>query len=483
MTTTLAIIGRPNVGKSTLFNRLVGRRLALVDDTPGVTRDRREGDGKLGDLRFRLIDTAGLETGPSDSLEDRMWRQTEAALAEADVAVMLIDARAGITTADEHFADILRRGKTPVILLANKCEGRKGLAGLLESYSLGLGDPLAISAEHGEGLDELYDALEPMLGESAQDEYEDELDWERHEPAIVIDELGEAELGEDALGEDDVPVEEPRSGPIQLAIVGRPNVGKSTLVNKLLGEERLITGPEAGLTRDSISVDWEWRGERIRLIDTAGLRRKARVRDRLERMSTSDTTRTIRYAQVVVLVIDGQAPLEKQDLTIANLVVEQGRTLIIAVNKWDAVDDRKQVMQDLNDRLEKSLPQVRGIPIVQISALTGSKLDTLMPAVFKAYDVWNSRVPTGQLNRWLNDATARHQPPAVHSRRVKLRYVTQAKARPPTFVIFAGRPEALPDSYTRFLINDLRESFNLPGTPIRLLMRKGENPYADKKKR
>ncbi len=473
MTRTLAIIGRPNVGKSTLFNRLVGRRLALVDDTPGVTRDRREGNGKLGDLKFRIIDTAGLETGPTDSLEDRMWRQTEAALEEADVAVMLIDARAGITTGDEHFADILRRGKTPVVLLANKCEGRQGQAGMLESYSLGLGDPLAISAEHGEGMDDLYEALEPLLGAEGHEDVEDELDWESREPEIVID----SEEPDESF------VHSVQRGPVQLAIVGRPNVGKSTLVNKLLGEDRLITGPEAGLTRDSISVDWEWQGEPVRLIDTAGLRRKARVRNHLERMSTSDTTRTIRYAQVVVLVIDGNAPLEKQDLTIANLVVEQGRTLIIAVNKWDAVDDRKKVMEDLNDRLQTSLPQVRGVPIVQLSALTGSRLDTLMPAVFKAYQVWNTRVPTGQLNRWLADATARHQPPAVSGRRVRLRYATQAKARPPTFVVFAGRPEALPDSYTKYLINDLRESFDLPGTPIRLLMRKGENPYANKKKR
>jgi GTP-binding protein len=473
MTATLAIIGRPNVGKSTLFNRLVGRRLALVDDTPGVTRDRREGNGKLGDLSFRLIDTAGLETGPSDSLQDRMWRQTEAALEEADVAVMLIDARAGITTADEYFADILRRASTPVILLANKCEGSKGQAGLLEAYSLGLGDPLQLSAEHGLGLDGLYDALAPLLGAKAEPSIEDELDWESREPAAVFDQNDAAEDR----------VEEAQRGPVQLAIVGRPNVGKSTLVNKLLGQDRLITGPEAGLTRDSISIDWEWRGKAVRLIDTAGLRRKARVRNRLEIMSTSDTTRTIRYAQVVILVIDANAPLEKQDLTIANLVVDQGRTLIIALNKWDAVEDRKQVMEDLNDRLEKSLPQVRGIPIVQISALTGSRLDTLMPSVFAAYGVWNSRVPTGQLNRWLADATERHQPPLVRARRVKLRYITQAKARPPTFVIFAGRPEALPDSYSRYLINDLRDSFDLPGTPIRLLMRKGDNPYADKKKR
>ncbi len=454
MLPTVAIIGRPNVGKSTLFNRLVGKRLALVDDTPGVTRDRREGEGRLVDLKFRVIDTAGLEEGPAASLEDRMWRQTEMALDEADVGLMLIDARAGITASDEHFAEILRRRKTPVVVLANKCEGRQGESGFLEAYRLGLGDPIRLSAEHGEGIDELYDVLSPLLDEAAAG-------------------LLEAEDGE-LDGEEE-------GGPIHMAIVGRPNVGKSTLINRLLEDDRLITGPEAGLTRDSIAVEWQWRGELIRLIDTAGLRRKAKVRERLERMSTADTTRAIRYAQVVVLVIDGQAPLEKQDLTIASLVISEGRTLVIAVNKWDVIEDKKAVMRDLHDRLETSLPQVRGVPIVKLSALTGARLDTLMPTVFEAYGVWNTRIPTGQLNRWLADVTERHPPPAVNGKRIRLRYVTQAKTRPPTFIVFAGRPESLPDSYSRYLVNDLRQSFDLPGTPIRLIMRKGENPYAGKK--
>ena len=463
MTATVAIIGRPNVGKSTLFNRLVGKRLALVDDTPGVTRDRREGEGRIADLEFRLIDTAGLEVGPEDSLQDRMWRQTEAALMEADVGLMMIDARTGLTTADEHFADILRRSKTPVILIANKCEGRQGQSGMLESYSLGLGDPIALSAEHGEGIGDLYDALHPYV-EEAEDE---------EEFADLAIEAG-LEIDADAEEEEEV-------GPIQMAIVGRPNVGKSTLINRLLGEERLITGPEAGLTRDSISVEWEWGGQRIKLVDTAGLRKKARVQEKLERLSTQDTTRSIRFAQIVVLVIDGQSPLEKQDLTIASMVVEEGRSLVIAVNKWDVVEDRKQVLQNLYERLEKSLPQVRGVPVVSFSALTGSRMKTLMPAVLGAYDTWNRRISTGKLNRWLAMVTEAHPPPAARGRRVRLRYMTQAKTRPPTFVVFASMPDALPESYTRYLINDIRQTFDLPGTPIRLMMRKGENPYESRK--
>ncbi|MBT3703935.1 MAG: ribosome biogenesis GTPase Der [Alphaproteobacteria bacterium] len=465
MTATVAIIGRPNVGKSTLFNRLVGRRLALVDDTPGVTRDRREGEGRISDMEFRLIDTAGLEVGPEDSLQDRMWSQTKAALQEADVGLMMIDARTGLTTADEHFAEILRRADTPVILVANKCEGRQGQSGMLESYSLGLGDPIALSAEHGEGIGELYDALLPYVGRADE---EDEFAELEVAAGLALDEEGQTE-------EEDV------GGPIQMAIVGRPNVGKSTLINRLLGEERLITGPEAGLTRDSISVEWEWGGQRIKLVDTAGLRKKARVQEKLERMSTADTTRSIRYAQIVVLVIDGQAPMEKQDLTIAAMVINEGRSLVIAVNKWDVVENRKDTMQSLYERLEKSLPQVRGVPVVPFSALTGSRMNTLMPAVIGAYDTWNRRISTGKLNRWLSIVTEAHPPPAARGRRVRLRYATQAKTRPPTFVVFASVPEALPESYTRYLVNDIRKVFDLPGTPIRLMLRTSENPYADKK--
>jgi GTPase len=464
MTATVAIIGRPNVGKSTLFNRLVGKRLALVDDTPGVTRDRREGDGRIADLEFRLIDTAGLEVGPEDSLQDRMWRQTESALLEADVALMMIDARTGLTTADEHFADILRRAETPVILIANKCEGRQGQSGMLESYSLGLGDPIALSAEHGEGIGDLYDVLHPFVLEAEEN-----------------DEFAHLEVAHDLDLDEDGETGEEEGGPIQMAIVGRPNVGKSTLINRLLGEERLITGPEAGLTRDSISVQWEWGGQRIKLVDTAGLRKKARVQEKLERMSTADTTRSIRFAQIVVLVIDGQSPLEKQDLTIASMVIQEGRSLVIAINKWDVVEDRKETMQNLYDRLEKSLPQVRGVPVVSFSALTGSRMKTLMPAVLAAYDIWNRRISTGKLNRWLAGVTEAHPPPAAHGRRVRMRYATQAKTRPPTFIVFASVPEALPDSYTRYMVNDLRQTFDLPGTPIRMVFRKGDNPYADKK--
>ncbi len=446
MSFTLAIIGRPNVGKSTLFNRLIGKRLAIVDDTPGVTRDRREGEARLSDLRFTIIDTAGLEEAHEGALEARMREQTERALAEADAALFLIDARAGLTPMDKHFADWLRRGATPVILVANKCEGRGGEAGLLEAYALGLGDPIPFSAEHGEGLVDLYEALQPFAHEA---------------PRRVKDRNG-------------------GDGPLSLAIVGRPNVGKSTLVNKLLGEERMLTGPDAGVTRDAIATTWKYKGREIRMVDTAGLRRKARVREKLESLSTSDTIRTIRFAQVVVLVLEGAVP-DKQDLTIARKVIDEGRALIIAVNKWDRVKDKKAVLEGLGDRLEKSLPQVRGIPIITLSALTGKGIERLLPAVFDIFDVWNRRVPTAGLNRWLDHMTQRHPPPLAQGRRVRLRYITQAKTRPPTFVVFTSRPvKALPESYMRYLVNALREDFNLPGIPIRLHLKKGKNPYADK---
>jgi len=454
MSFTVAIVGRPNVGKSTLFNRLVGKRLALVDDLPGVTRDRREGAGRIGDLDFTVVDTAGLEEAAPEALESRMRQQTEQAVKAADLVLLLVDGRAGVTPLDRHFADWLRRSGRPIRLVVNKCEGRAGAAGLAEAWRLGLGEPLAISAEHGEGMGDLYDALAPHAapGDGGPDEPET--------PEEAADEEAEPRI-------------------LQLAIVGRPNVGKSTLINRLLGEERLLTGPEAGITRDAIAVDWAWRGRPIRLVDTAGLRRRARVVERLERLSTDDTQRAIRYAHVVVLVLDGDDMAEKQALTIARQVLEEGRALVIAANKWDRIADKPAALKKLRDRLEFSLPQSRGLAVVTISALAGRNLDKLLDAVLAAYDLWNRRVPTAALNRWLGDALATHPPPLVDGRRLKLRYVTQVKARPPTFALFASRPEKLPESYARYLVNALRERFDLPGVPIRLNLRKGKNPYTD----
>lgn len=444
---TVAILGRPNVGKSTLFNRLVGKRLALVDDLPGVTRDRREGEARIGPLAFRVIDTAGLEDADDGTLEAEMRRQTDAALAEADVALMLIDARTGPTPLDEHFARWLRRQGKPVVLAANKCEGRGGAIGQAEAYALGLGDPLPLSAAHGEGMDLLYEALSEYLPES-----------------------------------DDEDTEDAAQGPLHLAILGRPNVGKSTLVNRLLGQDRMITGPEAGITRDAIGIDWAWRGRPVRLFDTAGLRRQARISQRLEKLSAEDALRAMRFAQVVVLLVDAEAPLEKQELTLAARVVEEGRALVLAVNKWDLVDDRRAAMQTVRDRLEKSLPQVRGLPIVTLSALTGNGVDKLMPAVFEIYERWQARIPTARLNAWLEQAVERHPPPLSGSgRRLRLRFMTQAKTRPPTFVIFANRPVDLPESYVRYLQNGIRELGDLDGVPIRINIRRGKNPYDDKK--
>ncbi len=457
MTITVAIIGRPNVGKSTLFNRLVGQRLALVDDTPGVTRDRREGQANLFGLEFRVIDTAGLEEIFDASLEGRMRAQTERAVAEADLALLVIDARAGITALDEHFARWLRRSGTPVALVANKCEGREAEAGLSDAYSLGLGQAIPISAEHGLGMSDLSDAVAAVAGAAEQ-------------AAASESEAAEAEETE-------------AEGVLQLAVVGRPNVGKSTLINKLIGEERLLTGPEAGITRDAIAVEWTYQGRPLRLVDTAGLRRKARVVQKIEKLSTQDTLRAIRFAQVVVLLLDVEEGLEKQDLTIARMVVEEGRALVIGVNKWDACRERDAALAGIRDRLERSLPQTRGIPVVTLSALQGHNIDALLAAVFRAYDVWNRRVPTADLNRWLEAVTASHPPPAVNGRRVRLKYMTQAKTRPPTFAIFVSKPQELPTSYLRYLENGLREAFDLPGTPIRINFRKGENPYAGRKKK
>ena len=447
MTITVSIVGRPNTGKSTLFNRLVGKRLALVDDQPGVTRDRREGKATLGDLNFKIFDTAGLEEAADESLEGRMRSHTEQAVLKSDVVLMLVDARAGITPIDQHFADWLRGVPVPVILAANKCEGSGGESGRLEAYSLGLGDPIPLSAEHGEGLTELYDKLRPIVDEAALD---------------IADVEASTEL--------------------QLAIVGRPNTGKSTLVNYLLGEERLLTGPEAGITHDSIAVDWEYDGRPLKLIDTAGLRRRSRIDDKVERLSAFDTSRAIQYAQVVILMLDAQSMLERQDLTIARQVIQEGRALIIAVNKWDSIKNEKAALLTLNERLETSLTQVRGIPVVTLSALHGSGIKGLMGAVFKTYKVWNQRISTAKLNEWLAVMLEVHPPPlGSNGRRIRLRYITQTKARPPTFAVWVSRAKDLPVAYNRYLINGLREDFKFTGVPIRLNIKTGNNPYVNKK--
>ena len=446
----VAIVGRPNVGKSTLFNRLVGRKLALVDDQPGVTRDRREGEARIGDLDFIAIEAAGLDEAAPESLAGRMRAQTEAAVRAADLSLFLIDARAGITPLDAYFADMLRTIGKPVVLVANKAEGKAGESGVLESFSLGLGDPIAISAEHGEGMADLRDALAAHAG--------------------IEDGEGE-EAGEEA------------DRAIRVAVVGRPNAGKSTLINRMIGEERLLTGPEAGITRDSISVDWFWRERRFRLFDTAGLRRKARVEGKLEKLAVGDTLRAIRFAEVVVLVLDATEAFEKQDLQIADLVEREGRGLVIAIDKWDLIDERQRAFADLRERAERLLPQVRGVPLVPVSGLTGEGIDRLVEQVVYVHDVWNRRLPTAKLNRWLGDMVERHPPPAVSGRRIKLRYLTQAKARPPSFVAFCSRPEALPEAYKRYLVNAIREDFKLPGVPIRLMLRKGDNPFEGKKRK
>lgn len=463
MSKTVAIVGRPNVGKSTLFNRLVGKRLALVDPTPGVTRDRREGEARLGHLRFRIVDTAGLEDATGDSMEADMQGQTLRALKDADFALFLIDARAGVTPLDKTFAQLLRKSDTPVALIANKCEGRAGEAGLIEAWELGLDDPVPISAEHGEGMHHLIDLLEPVVGEEEEPEEEP---WPDESPSD----------DEDAEEEDDP------SKPVQIAIVGRPNAGKSTLVNRLLGEERVITGPEPGVTRDAISIEWTWRDRPYRLIDTAGLRRKARVTEKLEKLSAADTLRAIQYAHVVVLLLDAELGVERQDLTIARQVIDEGRAMVIAINKWDLAEDGQKVLRDLHDRMERSLPQVRGIPVVTLSALTGRGVDKLLPRIAEIYGTWNKRVQTGLLNRWLDDTVARHPAPLVQGRPNRVRYITQIKARPPTFALFVSRPTGLPESYIRYIANGIREDFEFPGVPLRIVPRRGRNPYIDDKK-
>ena len=447
MSFTVAIIGRPNVGKSTLFNRLARKRLALVDDQPGLTRDRREAEAELGACAVTLIDTAGLEPGDT-GLTARMRQQTEAAIAQADIVVFLIDARAGVVAADEIFADLVRGSGKQVILAANKCEGRAAEPGLYEAYSLGLGEPLPISAEHDIGIGDLAETIEQSC--RAQ-----------HEPA------GQAEA---------LAPEPPH--PLRIAIVGRPNVGKSTLVNALLGEERMITGPEAGITRDAVASSLQWEGRPLLLFDTAGLRRKMRVEERAEKLSVGDALKAIRFAEVVVLLLDAEHPFEKQDLQIADLIAQEGRALVIAVNKWDIVRDHQKRLASLRETCQRLLPQVKGVALIPVSALTRRGLDKLIEAILGADELWNRRLPTHALNQWLQAAVDAHPPPAVSGRRIKLRYITQANARPPTFVLFCSRPKALPESYSRYLVNALRESFDMPGVPIRLNLRKGDNPYA-----
>jgi GTPase len=458
MSFTLAIVGRPNVGKSTLFNRLVGRRLALVDDTPGVTRDRREGEGKLGDLAFKVIDTAGLEETGEESLSARMQAQTAAGIAAADAVLFLIDARTGCTPADRGFADLVRKSGKPAILVANKSEGRAGDDGALEAYALGLGEPVALSAEHGEGLADLYDALRAALPEATAAE-------DKSESASVL------------------AANEAADKVIRLAVVGRPNTGKSTLINRLLGEERLLTGPEPGITRDAIAVDVQWHGRRLRIHDTAGLRRRARITEKLEKLSVADTLNAVRFAEVVIVLIDAQTPFEEQDTRIVDLVEREGRALVIGINKWDLVKPPPGAYKRLREQTDRILPQVKGVPVVAFSARTGAGLDRLMQAVEESHAVWNRRVPTATLNRFLARVTSAHPPPAAHGRRSRLDYMTQPKTRPPTFVLFSSRAWALPETYRRYLVNALREQFDLPGTPIRLAVRAKPNPYAGKKRR
>lgn len=477
MSFTLALVGRPNVGKSTLFNRLVGKRLALVDDQPGVTRDLREGEAKLGDLRFTVYDTAGLENVTDDSLQGRMRRLTERAVEMVDVCLFIIDARVGITPADEIFADILRRRAKHVILAANKAEGNAGQGGFLEAYSLGLGEPIRLSAEHGEGMDELYHVMRPLAAT-----FDERAQTEAPETDVAIDEDSEADNTE---GGEEIPEWVPTlKRPLQVAVIGRPNAGKSTLINQIIGEERLLTGPEAGITRDSISLPFTWNGTPMRLFDTAGMRRKARITDKLEKLSVADGLRAVKFAEVVVVLLDAAIPFETQDLRIADLAEREGRAVVIAVNKWDIEDDKQDKLKALLETFERTLPQLRGAPLITISAKTGRGMDRLHDAILRAHTIWNRRVATSRLNNWLSVMTEAHPPPAPGGRRVKLRYMTQAKTRPPGFVIKCSHPDELPKSYERYLVNGLRASFDMPGTPIRIYLRGqgDENPYKNRTK-
>ncbi len=452
MTYSLVIAGRPNVGKSTLFNRLAGKRLALVDDMPGLTRDRKEAEAAIGKRTIRLIDTAGLERAEQGSIAARMSQQSETAVAEADLILFLIDARAGVTPVDEQFADLVRASGKPVVLIANKYEGRASDPGYYEAFELGLGEPVAISAEHNQGMGDLYARINAAL---------DALE-ESGEPFPEQEDTSDA-----------------RARPLRLAIVGRPNAGKSTLVNSLLGEERMITGPEPGLTRDAVASDFSWSGRAFKLFDTAGLRRRSRVSERAEKLAVGDALKAIRFAEVVVLLVDAAQALDKQDLQIADLVEREGRALVIGINKWDLVEDRDRRLRELRETVERALPQVKGVSVMPLSAVSGRGADKLMGAIVNVYDAWNRRIPTAALNRWFAEALERHAPPAVSGRRIRLRYSTQSNARPPTFIVFCSRPDDLPEAYTRYLVNSLRDSFDMRSVPIRVHLRKAKNPYVE----